>query len=250
MSYKNFSINLAKRAGKIMRANFGLAMKKEWKKDDTPVTATDLKINQLVISEVKKYFPKHGVLGEEASYQVEGRKYLWVCDPVDGTVPFSHGIPTFAFSLALVRDGQPVLGVIYDVMMNRLYSAELGKGAFMNRTRIKVNKSGLKNAVAFWDGKNLSQLRKKYPKVFWLDLYSICYDGIMVANGYAVATYYDYHWAHDIAALKVIVEEAGGKVTDRNGKEQRYDRRINGALITNGKVHKELLRFIKSRLKV
>ena len=56
---------------------------------------------------------------------------------------------------------------------------------------------------------------------------------------------YDYHFAHDIAALKVIVEEAGGKVTDKNGKEQRYDGRINGALISNGKVHKELLKMIR-----
>lgn len=67
-----------------------------------------------------------------------------------------------------------------------------------------------------------------------------------MAGGELNATFYDYQNAYDIAALKVIVEEAGGKVTDRDGKEQRYDRRINGALITNGKVHKELLKLISN----
>jgi len=228
-----------------MRANFGLAMKKKWKKDSTPVTITDIKINKLVITGVRKYFTEHGVLGEEESYNAIGKEYLWVCDPVDGTVPFSHGIPTFVFSLALVRNGQPILGVICDCIMNRMYVAEKGKGSFMNGKRIRVNKSGLKNSVAFWDVKTVGRLWKKYPKVFWFNLYSICYEGIMVANGYAIAAFYDYHNAHDIAALKVIVEEAGGKVTDMNGKDQRYDRAINGALITNGRVHGELLRMIK-----
>lgn len=246
MIYKKFAIGLAKQAGVVMRRDFKFGMKKHWKGDDTPVTETDLKINRLVINQVKKHFPKHDVLGEEESSIINKGEYLWVCDPVDGTVPFSHGMPTFAFSLALVRDGKPILGVIYDAIMDRMYVAEKGKGAFLNGKRIKVNKLGLKNSVVFWDMKTTSEACAQYPKVFWLNPYSVCYAGIMIANGYAVATYYDYSFAHDIAALKVIVEEAGGKVTDRDGKEQRYDRKINGALITNGRVHKELLKMIKN----
>ena len=244
MTYKNFAINLAKQAGKIMRANFGAAMEKEWKSNDTPVTKTDTSINRMVINGVKKYYPTHGVLGEEESYNSKGKEYLWVCDPVDGTVPFSHGSPTFVFSLALVKDGKPILGVIYDPIMGRMYIAEKGKGAFLNGKKISVNKLGLRHSVAYWDARALSKLWKKYPKVFWLNLYSVCYESMMVASGYAVATVYLYSFAHDIAAVKIIVEEAGGKVTDRDGKEQRYDGPINGALITNGKVHKELLRMI------
>jgi fructose-1,6-bisphosphatase/inositol monophosphatase family enzyme len=248
MTYKNFAISLAKQAGKIMRANFQRGMERDWKKDGSPVTETDLKINKLVIAQVKKNFPGHGVLGEEESYHGTGKEYLWVCDPVDGTVPFSHGIPTFVFSLALVKDGRPVLGVIYDALLDRLYFAEAGKGAFMNGRKIKVNKSGLKSAVAFWDVKSVGHLHVKYPEIFWLNLYSICYEGIMVASGYAVAAFYDYHFAHDIAAIKVIVEEAGGKVTDKFGREQRYDNKINGALITNGTVHDDLLKMVKKHI--
>jgi len=189
MTYKKFAIDLAKQAGKIMRANFALAMERKWKKDGSPVTETDLKINKLVIARVKKYFSGHGVLGEEESYHSEGKEYLWVCDPVDGTVPFSHGIPTFAFSLALVKNGKPILGVIYDAALDHLYVAEAGKGAHMNGRKIKVNKSGLKNSVAFWDQKTVSHLVLRYPKVFWLNLYSICYEAITVAAGHTVAAF-------------------------------------------------------------
>ena len=228
-----------------MKANFGAGMEKTWKKDHSPVTKTDIAINKLVINQVKKHYPTHGVLGEEASYKASGREYLWVCDPVDGTVPFSHGIPTFVFSLALVRGGKPILGVIYDTILDKMYTGVLGRGAFLNGRKIRVKSAGLIDAIGFWDVKTVGKLNKKYPRVFWLNLYSIGYEGISVASGNAVCALYDYHFAHDIAALKVILEEAGGKVTDKNGKEQRYDGRINGALISNGKVHKELLKMIR-----
>lgn len=95
MTYKNFSITLAKKAGKIIRDNFSAGMAKDWKDDGSPVTKTDTKVNKLVIDSVKKYFPAHDVLGEEESYRPNNSKFLWVCDPVDGTMPFS-----MAFQLA------------------------------------------------------------------------------------------------------------------------------------------------------
>ncbi len=245
MTHKDFAIDLAKKAGGIIAKNFFVGMKKSWKKDHSPVTATDIAINKMVIEKIKKKFPTHSIIGEESSHLIAGSEYAWVCDPVDGTVPFSHGIPTCVFSLALVRNGKPILGVVYDVMLDRLFFAQRGKGAFLNGKRIKVNSSGLKNSVAFWPTRTGSRLKSKYPKVFILCLYSICYEGVMVANGGAIATFYDSHYPHDIAALKIIVEEAGGKVTDKNGKEQRYDRNINGALVSNGLVHKELLKFTR-----
>lgn len=245
MTYKTFALKIARQAGKIIKRDFQIGMHKEWKADGSPVTKTDKAVNKLVISQVKKYFPGHDILGEEESFRPNRGEFVWVCDPVDGTVPFSHGMATFAFSLALVKNGAPILGVIYDPIMDRMYWAEKNHGAFLNDKKIKVNKLGLKNSFAVWDVKTTSQAHRRYPNVFWLNPYSVCYVGALIASGHAVATFYDYVYAHDIAALKVIVEEAGGKVTDRYGKEQRYDEKINGALITNGKVHKELLNFIK-----
>src|SRR3989338_6753886 len=103
-SYKTFAINLAQKAGKIIRENFKANVKKEWKADGTPVTAIDLAVNKLVIESVQKEYPTHSILAEEESAMQEGSEYVWVCDPIDGTYPFSHGIPNFAFSLALVKD--------------------------------------------------------------------------------------------------------------------------------------------------
>jgi fructose-1,6-bisphosphatase/inositol monophosphatase family enzyme len=242
MTYKQFSINLAKQAGKIMLANFKGGMKKQWKKDHSPVTKTDLAINSMVIKEVKKNFPGHDVLGEEKSSRENNGEFLWVCDPVDGTVPFSHATPTFVFSLALVKNGKSILGVIYDPFMDRLFFAEIGKGATLNGKKIKVNKEGLSNSVAGWGAKTMSYLKEKFPNVTFVSMHCICYEGMLVASGEFVAAFYDHVNAHDVAALKVIVEEAGGKVTDHHGKEQRYDGKINGALISNKKVHKDLLK--------
>src|SRR3989344_508119 len=148
MEYREFAIKLAKQAGKIIKDNFTSNMKKEWKSDNTPVTETDLKINQLVIDAVKKHFPTHSIIAEEGSYKVDNSEYSWVCDPVDGTIPFSHGIPTCAFSLALVKNGAPILGVIYDPFIDRLFFAEKNKHAFLNDKMIKVSdKKDLENSV-------------------------------------------------------------------------------------------------------
>lgn len=247
MDYKKFALGLAKEAGKIMLANFSMGMKKEWKSDHSPVTATDKKINRLVIERVKKYFPKHDVLGEEESYRPNRGEFVWVCDPVDGTVPFSHGIPTFVFSLALVQEGRPILGVIYDPFLDRLYFAEKAKGASLNGKSIKVNQQNMSRGVIAWSNLGMTAIKKSFPNIAAICLWCICYEGVLVATGELTAAFYNHFNAHDIAALKIIVEEAGGKVTDIYGNEQRYDRKIKGALITNGRVHKQLLGFIKSQ---
>ena len=248
MNYKDFAITLAKTAGKSIRQNFTLGIEKEWKADNSPVTITDKSINRMVIEEVNKNFPGHGVLGEEESSMVEGAEFIWVCDPIDGTVPFSHGVPLCVFSLALVKLGIPVLGVIYDAFLDRLFFAEKGKGAFLNGEQIQVNNNSFERSIVCWDSRTLSAVKAAHPSATLMTLYSICYEGIMVACGQFAATFFKGKGAHDVAALKVIVEEAGGKVTDRNGNEQRYDRQVNGALISNGVVHNELLKFSRQEI--
>src|SRR3989344_1795821 len=149
MAELEFAKGIAREAGALMRQNFTLGMKKEWKDDDTPLTKTDLAINQLVLEAVQKKYPEHSYIGEEGN-NIKESEYTWVCDPVDGTIPFSHGYPTFAFSLALTKNGESILGVIYDPIMDRLVHAEKGRGAFLNGKRIAVRKEskiGSKNFV-------------------------------------------------------------------------------------------------------
>lgn len=258
MAELQFAINLAKEAGKIIKDNFVLGMEKEWKEDNTPVTITDHKINQLVIDEVKKYWPSYSILAEEKSQLDGDGEFVWVCDPVDGTIPFSHGIPTCVFSLALVKNGEPILGVVFDPFMDRMYFAEKGKGAYLNDKRIYVSKNAIiRNSVLGipnWRDAtyNLYELVKDLGinhRGLIINLASIIYMSVMVASGEFIAAVFPGDKAHDAAAVKIIVEEAGGKVTDIFGNGQRYDQDTNGFLATNGIVHNELLEIIKNTVK-
>lgn len=125
MNHLDFAINLAKQAGPIIKNNFVLGMKKEIKQDKTPLTVTDLAINDLVNKAVAKMFPDHGLISEEGGFY-SGQDYTWVCDPVDGTIPFSHGVPICMFMLGLMYKGQSILGVVYDPFMDKMYYAEKG----------------------------------------------------------------------------------------------------------------------------
>jgi len=243
-----FTKNLAKEAGAIMRQNFSLGMKKEWKDDETPVTKTDLAINQLVLEAIEREFPDHSYIGEEGS-NIKESEFTWVCDPVDGTVPFSHGYPTFAFSLALVKDGAPILGVIYDPIMDRLLWAEKGKGAFLNGGAISVSKEAELSPRTYVEMSvkpKVAPLKNRLIEkgVPMPHLYSCVYAGMLVATGEFAAALYSYNNPWDAAAVKIIVEEAGGRVTSLSGEEQRYDRDINGFVASNGLVHEEMLRYL------
>lgn len=253
--YKKFAVGLAMEAGEIMRKNFVFGMKKKWKiKDNTPVTATDLKINKLLLDRVKKIFPEHNVLAEEESDMSRKSEYVWVCDPVDGTIPFSHGIPLSTFSLALVKNGESILGVIYDPFSNRLFYAEKGKGAFLNNKRIQVSKKKDFKGVAanceffekaIFDASKLSVYLELEKGIKMMKMCSYVYSAALVAAGEFVFSIYPWNYAHDGATAKIIVEEAGGKATNFFGKDQKYDRDIKGQIVSNGLLHNDILKLVK-----
>lgn len=254
MNEKTIAVGLAKEAGAIMRTNFIHGMKKEWKADGTPLTATDTAVNALVVEKISAAFPNHGILTEESAEVNPNAEYAWVCDPVDGTIPFSHGVPTAVFSLALVRDGKPILGVIYDPFMDRLFTAEEGKGAELNGKPIRVSESAsFKHEVfsaVIWPGvvEVLIPLVQTVVRqgAIQLSCGSNVYAGALVATGELCASVFPGTFPWDVAAVKILVEEAGGRVTDIHGNDQRYDRAINGAIISNGKVHDQLLSLMVS----
>lgn len=255
--YKNFAINIAKQSGDIMKDNFMSGIGKEWKSDNTPVTIVDTQINKLLINEIKKRFPGHSVLGEEESNFVVEAKMVWVCDPLDGTWPFSHNIPLFTFSLALVNDGQPILGVVYDPMLDRLFFASKGEGSFLNDKKILVSKANsLQKASVNVEGPRkifgidkldiMKELNKGKCKTY--KFVSVIYGAMLVASGEFIGSVFINDTCHDMAAIKIIMEEAGGRVTDIDGNEQRYDQKIKGAVVSNGLVHDKMIEII-SKLK-
>ncbi len=255
-NYKEFAIDLAYKAGSLIKKNFVPGIKKQWKENNTPVTETDFAVNKLVLDEVRKNYPAHSVLAEEESNMKDNAEYVWVCDPIDGTFPFSHGIPTFAFSLALVKDGDPILGVVYDPMQDRMFSAEKNKGAFLNGKKTSVPKTqklagslvtvGVFKHSSYYMIKVIEKLNDIGAYTF--NFGSIVYHGMLIAEGYSVGATFSSIGAHDVAALKIIIEEAGGKATDVFGNDQRYDKPVKGALFSNGALHEELLKVIKENV--
>jgi len=257
--YKKFAKGFAKRAGEIMRESFVLGMSKEWKsKDNTPVTEANSKINKMLIEEVRAKWPKHSVMGEEESSIKEGSEYDWVCDPIDGTIPYSHGIPICMFSLALVKNGKSILGVAYDPFGERLFFASQGEGAYLNDKKISVSQAADFKGVAGshemfktarFDINKLAEHLNIQEDVKLMKLCSFVYPCCLVAAGELGFTIFPHTTPHDGAAVKIIVEEAGGRVSNLFGEEQRYDREIKGLIVSNGILHDKLVSLAKQMVK-
>lgn len=256
----DFAKELAIEAGGIMRRYFRAEdIGVQWKEDSSPVTVADLAINDLVIEKVKNHFPDHGVIGEEASLDVLG-KYVWVVDPIDGTIPFSISIPVSTFSLALVdrEDGQPVVAVAYDPQLDHLYSAMKGHKTSFNDISVKASsKLDLKDAyisvigsfnedASFHEGNLVRAARDKWNARSF-NLLSQVYAATKVASGELAASIFRYGSPWDSAAAALLVIEAGGVVTDFEGKTRRYDDWGNGCILSaNQSVHDEVLSLVNA----
>lgn len=254
--YLIFAKEIAYEAGKIMKEYFLEDNGASYKYDQTIVTKADTEINSLLIRKVKEKYPTHSVDGEEEQFGKSD--YVWVCDPVDGTAMYARHIPVAVFSLALVVDGISTVGVVYDPFTDNLYSAIKGECAYRNDERINVNDIKLDDMRSvsnfdMWpeaDYNLYDAIKELGKKTYFVGVGSVIRACMCVANGdFNLAIFPGTkHKNCDIAAAKVIVEEAGGKVTDLFGNEQRYDCSINGAVISNSVVHSEVIDAIKNNL--
>lgn len=250
--YLAFAKEIALEAGKIMEKYFYSNNGASYKGDRTIVTLADKEINSYLIQRVKEEFPEHSVDGEEEKFG--DSEYVWVCDPVDGTAMYARHIPVAVFSLALVVDGVPEIGVIYDVYTNSMFSAVKGEGAYRNGEKICVNDFALDDVRSFANydmmnnlGYNVYDVVKELGnKINFVCIGSAIRAFSCVASGDFNFSIFPATKNCDVAAAKVIVEEAGGKVTDLWGKEQRYDKDIDGAVVSNGVVHEEVLEAIRN----
>ncbi|MEK7510924.1 MAG: inositol monophosphatase [Patescibacteria group bacterium] len=247
--YLDIAKAVALEAGGLMTNAFGIGVPHAYKDDYTPVSEVDTQVNALVITRLSEAFPEHCLLGEEGSCTKES-EYTWVFDPIDGTAPYVRGIPTNVFSLGLVKNGVPVLGVVYDPYMDRLYHAVQGESAFLNGERIHTsahtelsrtyietdNHRGFKDMTLFQ--------RLLDADVRFLSYSSTVYSTMLVAAGQIEGVVYPGTKPWDAAAAKVIIEEAGGVVTDKEGNEQRYDGPINGFIAACTRDYHDKLRAV------
>jgi len=255
--YLSVAKEIAEGVAEIALKYFGFETERTWKSDNTPLTQADTEINSFVIQKINSIFSDHSILGEEESNIKPGSKYIWVCDPIDGTMPYSCGLPTLTFSLALVDQttGQPIVAVVNDPIMKNMYWAVKGGGAFLNGKRIYVSQSSeLKNTYLNIDGGSIKDLSFTKEKTITalrqhgiksMVLLSFIYGAIQVANGKFVGGIFFGRFAHDVAAVKLITEEAGGKATDLKGNERRYDGEGFGCLVTNALAHDQILACIQ-----
>ena len=248
--YLDTAVEIAATASEIMLRYFDAGLSAEWKADDTPVTIADRTINDMVIDRIAARYPDHGVVGEEASRNRPEATMQWVCDPIDGTVPFLLGIPTNVFALALCEEGKPIVSVIADPYLSRTYTATHGGGSFCNDRRLSVSATaGLPGAMMNVSGRSDGDPASgaaiyrdlEAAGVSQMHHYSMLYEAVQVAAGKFDAAIYAKSHPWDAAAGALLVTEAGGRVTDLLGRNQRYDRTITGAVFSNGHVHDDLV---------
>lgn len=257
-NYLHFAKTIALYAGKEMMQFYHTNISRTYKDDKTVVTTVDQKINHYLIEQVQKNFPEHSVMGEEENC-VQSSDYVWVCDPLDGTGMYVNHVPVFVFSLALVYKGEPIIAVIYDPNEKELYSAIKGKGAYCNDLKISVNKLmlgdlGYRTNIEIFNNDLLDEVSlindlKSDSKISSIG--SVARSCMAIATGNFSCDIFPgtEHGNCDIAASYLIVTEAGGKVTDFYGNDQRYDEAIKGAIISNDISHEQILNKVQKYLK-
>jgi histidinol-phosphatase len=241
------ALEAAKTAADISRAYYRGNITVRTKADRTPVTQADVECEQAIRRIVLDAFPGHGFYGEETGHTASDSEYLWLVDPIDGTKGFVREYPFFSTQIALMHGGEIVLGVSSGTMFDELAWAEKGQGAWLNDTPLQVSNIGSLDAAAVSTG-NLKSLASSKAWSAFGDIVAHC-DRI---RGYG--DFYHYHLLAagkvdaviesdvnilDIAALSIIVREAGGIFTDLNGIAPTLDTR--SVLAANAVLHPELL---------
>lgn len=245
-------IKAARYAGKILMKYYGKTTPKE-KLDKSIITEADIKSEEKIRSILQKYYPEYSILGEELGYKQTTSDFVWAVDPLDGTTNFSMKIPLFSVSIALAYKGNSIKGVVYCPFTDEIFYAEKGKGAFLNGEKIKVSENNdiKKSFITFCHGNDKESiiLAMNFLKKFKLinekirQLGSAAIELCYVASGRCEGYMIPGPKPWDIAAGIIIVEEAGGKVTNFNGKS--IDIYTKTLLATNGKIHQELLKMLK-----
>ena len=211
----NLMIKACEKASKIIIRDFGeienLQVSKKGPEDF--VTKTDRRVEQLLIDELSKNKKKYSFVTEESGLIMNDNKDIfWIIDPIDGTTNFMHGIPHFAISLALQRDGEIISGIIFDPIKNELFYSEKNNGSYLNNNRVRVSKKTNLDECLF--ASNNIGVKSIYPKLNMRNSGCAALDLAYLGCGRLDGYFHNKINIWDVAAGKLIVEEAGGKVND------------------------------------
>ena len=211
----NLMIKASEKASKVIIRDFGelenLQVSKKGPKDF--VTKTDKRVEKIIIDELTKSKKNYSFITEETGKILnKNRDIFWIVDPIDGTTNFLHGVPHFAISIALQIDGEIISGLIYDPIKNEIFYAEKNSGSFMNNNRVRVsNKSNIDECLFATDNYGI---KKIYPKINLRNTGCAALDLAYVGCGRFDGYFHNHINIWDIAAGKIIIEEAGGRVNN------------------------------------
>jgi myo-inositol-1(or 4)-monophosphatase len=249
---------IARQAGALLRGFYAKGVATEYKGDVDLVTEADRASEQLIVQKLKAAFPTHGVYGEEGTRSGMESEYRWYIDPLDGTTNFAHGFPAFCVVLGLEKratglaanaDGEIVAGVIYDPLRDEMFSAEKGKGAWLNGKKISVSKTKSLQESLTATGFP-SQKRHASPNIHFYQQMTLRSHGVRRAGSagldlaYVACGRLDGFWEFnlnpwDTSAGVLLVQEAGGTVTHFDGGKFTLDSRE--VLATNGLINAEMV---------
>lgn len=240
------AIEAAKEGGKHALKYYEKELTVEFKDDNTPVTIADKESEEVIKKHILKSFPKAKFMGEETGGSVDEDEF-WTIDPIDGTRSFNRGIPQWCNLISLCKKDGPVLGVCYYPVSNQLLYAEKDSGAFLDGKQVYVSKIDKinKSLLGFGNPRYIQNKRKL------LNLIEVCgsarsweatYSIYLLAQGKVDVYYEGYGHVWDVSPFKVIVEEAGGKITRPNGSAWSYKGR--GSVATNGLLHDDVIKLI------
>jgi len=251
---KKAAIKAAIQAGRILQGRLGRAKKIGYKGVVNLVTEMDFLAEKMIISEIRKQYPGHGFLAEEKARKRTGSPYRWIIDPLDGTTNYAHGFPVYCVSIALEKEGDIILGVVYDPSRDELFTAQKGKGARLNGRKIAVSSTSRLSRSLLATGFPYDLRESPVNNFDHFQNFAFCTHAVRRCGSaaldlcYVAAGRFDGFWEMklgpwDLAAGSLMVAEAGGRVTNFEGRPLGLDgRRV---LASNSRIHREMMKILR-----
>jgi len=254
----DFAIQTARDAGHLLVERLGRISKIHNKGEIELLTESDLASEKLIIDRIRTFHPRHSILAEESGETRSADRadskgeWKWIIDPLDGTTNYAHGYPCFCVSIALAHNDELELGVIYDPVRDEVFAAERGRGAALNGKRIRVSQIDNLNRALLctgfpYDVRERSEFARHFSN-FIMNAQAVRRDGAAAIDlAYVACGRFDGFWEEglkpwDVAAGVLLIEEAGGRVSNYDGTP--FNIYHPPILASNGMVHEQMMRVL------
>ena len=253
----NFAIETARDAGQILLEKFGRRIEISRKGETNLVTEADLASEALIVDRISSKYPKHSIFAEESGHSasIDGHSsWKWIIDPLDGTTNFAHGYPCFAVTIALEHEGEIVVGVTFDPTRNEMFAAERGRGASLNSKPISVSQTSILKESLLVTGFPYELTKRdevaRHLTSFLLGARGVRRDGSAAIDlAYVACGRFDGFWEDglnpwDVAAGILMIEEAGGMLSDYRGNPCEHH--TPPLCASNGLIHDQMIEILRS----